>query len=275
MGTWGTGITSNDTFKDIYSEFIDQFNQGLKVSEIRLNAEKTYASLIADPDESNEFYFALAKAQWDCGSLEPSVFQAVKERIESGKEVSRWKNLGATESDLQKREKVLGDFLRQLSQPNPKPKKPKPIKLISAIFEQGDCLAIPLENGNYGAGLVLSAEKQTRFGLNLILAVDYFAVSKPTIQMILKSRCLNRHVQSMQPRPDLQYCYAKDFKKSKYAPEKIGEIQFKSAILPKNTPGSYGRWDSLADAIYYEKTHNTNESNALKISQFFKKSLFW
>ena len=31
MGTWGTGISSNDTFADIYDEFFDLYNDGLSV----------------------------------------------------------------------------------------------------------------------------------------------------------------------------------------------------------------------------------------------------
>ena len=34
MGTWGTGLSSNDTFEDIYSEFIGMYNSGLEISEI-------------------------------------------------------------------------------------------------------------------------------------------------------------------------------------------------------------------------------------------------
>jgi hypothetical protein len=36
MGTWGTGISSNDTFEDIYSEFFEPFN-GLTIF-VKLNS---------------------------------------------------------------------------------------------------------------------------------------------------------------------------------------------------------------------------------------------
>jgi hypothetical protein len=34
MGAWGTAISSNDTYADIYSEFFNLYNDGLEVDEI-------------------------------------------------------------------------------------------------------------------------------------------------------------------------------------------------------------------------------------------------
>ncbi|AFM13944.1 hypothetical protein [Turneriella parva] len=274
MGVWGTGIASNDVFKDIYGEFLDKFNQGAPVSEITKQISAAYSSLIDDPDESNELYFALAKAQWDCGSLDKAILEKVTDLINSGAELQRWQSLGASQAQLKKRETAMQDFLALIKEPNPKPRKPKPVKLVNAIFAKGDCLAIPLTDGRFGAALVLAAEEQTQFGLNLLVAVDFLSVDKPNVQDILKGRCLNRHLQDMQPSPDLQYCYAKDFKKSKYQMEKIGEIQFEKLFLPKNARSVYGRWDTFADAIASEKARNTNEPDALKISKFIKKTWF-
>jgi hypothetical protein len=34
MGTWGTGISSNDVYEDIYYKFFELYNQGIEVTSI-------------------------------------------------------------------------------------------------------------------------------------------------------------------------------------------------------------------------------------------------
>ena len=52
MGTWGTGLSSNDTFADIYGQFIEQYNEGQDVKEITnqlLSANKDHLSNLTIP----------------------------------------------------------------------------------------------------------------------------------------------------------------------------------------------------------------------------------
>lgn len=81
MGTWGTGISSNDTFEDIYSEFVELYNQGLDVKEITKTILQNNKELQSDYEDKNSFWFAIAKAQWECGSLDDDVFEKVKSII--------------------------------------------------------------------------------------------------------------------------------------------------------------------------------------------------
>ena len=63
MGAWGTSISSNDTYADIYSEFFDMYNDGLTVEEISKKLINDNKDIINGPDDANNFWFALAKAQ--------------------------------------------------------------------------------------------------------------------------------------------------------------------------------------------------------------------
>src|SRR5258705_5938137 len=103
MGAWGTAISSNDTFADIYDEFFDFYNGGLEVEEIFKRLVANNKEIINDSDESNNFWFALAKAQWECKQLNKDVYVNVKNIINTGADIEVWKNLGADAKDLKKR----------------------------------------------------------------------------------------------------------------------------------------------------------------------------
>lgn len=120
MGTWGTEISSNDTFLDIYDSFFDLYDQGFSVAEISKKLIDENQDIINDSDDSSNFWLALAKAQWESGELEPSIYQKVKHMIENGDNIRSWKNLGASEQDLVERKSVLNQFLVDISKPKDK-----------------------------------------------------------------------------------------------------------------------------------------------------------
>jgi len=74
MGAWGTAISSNDTYADIYGEFFDFYNDGLDVAEISQKLIAANQETINDKDDCNNFWFALAKAQWECKQLDKDIF---------------------------------------------------------------------------------------------------------------------------------------------------------------------------------------------------------
>ncbi len=72
MGTWGTAIDSNDTYSDIYDEFIDLYNEGHVVKEITRFLIQENSDLINDSVHSSDFWFAIAMAQWECKDKLPN-----------------------------------------------------------------------------------------------------------------------------------------------------------------------------------------------------------
>ena len=207
MGTWGTGITSNDTFADIYGEFIDLYNEGFTVSEITEKLIAKNQETIDTPEEANNFWFALAKGQWECQSLDEIIFDRVEKIILTGIDIAVWKDLDASPADIKAREKVLFKFLEKLKTPKNKPRKRVKKKLHDSIFKKGDCLTYIMDNGNYGGAFVLTDELQTVLGINYIAITTIDKPIKPTID---------------------------DFKTAEVYVNRVKEISFRQSVLKEN-----------------------------------------
>jgi len=179
MGSWGTAISSNDTYADIYGEFFDLYNGGQSVEDISKTLIAGNQELINEPDDSNNFWFALAKAQWECKKLDVIVLEKVKEIIETGSDLEVWQQLDADEKDIKKRKIVLDKFLVDLQTEKTKAKARKKKIIRQPPFEKGDCLTFKLANGNYGGVVVLEAVRDTEYGNSLIASTRINQAAKP------------------------------------------------------------------------------------------------
>lgn len=181
MGTWGTAISSNDTYADVYDQFIDLYNDGLSVSEITRKLIADNQETINMPEATNNFWFALAKGQWECQCLDNEILAKVEDIILSGSDLAVWKELEASDADLKVREKVLCKFLEKLKTVKNKPRIRRKKKLYDSIFQKGDCLTYLMDNGNYGGAFVLTDERQTETGTNYIAITTIDMPVKPTV----------------------------------------------------------------------------------------------
>ncbi len=183
MGTWGISISSNDTFAEVYDSYFNYYNDNWEIDLIVNQLEKDYDETIEIEEDANNFWFALAKALWECNALNVTILNKVKEIVNSGHDLRIWKELEASEQDLKKRKAVLDNFLIQISTPkdHPKARKKIKVKLVPSVFEKGDCLVFKMDNGNYGGALVYEAEKQGKYGLNFIVATTIFKSIKPNL----------------------------------------------------------------------------------------------
>src|SRR5437899_61680 len=134
MGTWGTAIASNDTYADIYGEFFEKYNDGLEVAEISNKLITSHKDIINEPDDSNNFWFALAKSQWECKQLDPFVYSKIKNIIENEADLLVWRQLGAEQKEINKRKTVLDKFLEDLSAERPKAKARKKKIIKQPVF---------------------------------------------------------------------------------------------------------------------------------------------
>lgn len=123
MGTWNIKINGNDTFQDIYQNFFARYNQGQNPADISTQIQEDFIEMFQDAEDRNNSLFGLAMAQWETKSLDPAVFNQVKEIIETGCDLELWKGLSADNKTLQKREKELEKFLIQISTTREKPKR--------------------------------------------------------------------------------------------------------------------------------------------------------
>lgn len=205
MGAWGTAISSNDTYADIYGEFFNLYNDGLEVEEISKKLIADNQEIINDKDDCNNFWFALAKAQWECKQLDKEIFNLVKKVVETGADIEVWRQLDADEKDIKKRKIVLDKFLADLQTERPKAKSRKKKIIRQPVFDKGDCLTFKIENGNYGGAVVLEAIKDSEYGHNLIATTRINQPNKPTKKDFENAEVLVMNYASWDNKPNVKW----------------------------------------------------------------------
>jgi hypothetical protein len=235
MGVWGTGISSNDTYADIYEQFIDSYNEGLSVSEITKKLIDDNQETINLPEDATNFWFAIATAQWECEELDKDILARVEKIIQTGEDLRVWKELDASPTDLKAREKVLSKFLAKLQTSKDKPRKRTKKKLYSSIFTKGDCLIYRMDNGNYGGAFILTDEQNSRFGKNYIAVTTIDKCDKPHLddfknadvyikRMPFTTIRKNKPHVKWTDEPQIGCFYATSFRESEIEIEVIGNL---------------------------------------------------
>ncbi len=84
MGTWGRAILSDDFARDIYDEFISSYNRGVARDEITEQLIRSSRGEIADADDGPVFWLALAKAQWDTGTVDRRILERIEAIVTRG-----------------------------------------------------------------------------------------------------------------------------------------------------------------------------------------------
>lgn len=253
MGTWGPAISSNDVYEDVYREFMDLYDEGLESEEISKRVIDNNSELINSYEDENNFWFALAMAQWQCRSLDPELYQQVKQIVETSKDIKLWEELGATPKEIQKRKKVLTSFIEKLSTPKEKARRRRKKVLRDSIFQKGDCLIFKLENGNYGGAFVLAAEEKTEYGMNLIAITTLNLSSKPTDKDFKNTFVLTRKKNALElTNPLMIHWYvAKFFKKAEVKFEVVGQLSVDRKYRFEDHYTSAAPWDFIKEVADY------------------------
>lgn len=235
MGAWGTAISSNDTYADIYSDFFELYNNGLDVAEISKKLIDNNQETINDTVDSNNFWFALAKAQWECKQLDKEIFEQVKKVIETGADLEIWRQLEAEEKDIKKRKAVLDKFLTDLQTERPKSKSRKKKIIRQPVFEKGDCLTFKLENGNYGGAVILEAIKDSEYGHNLIATTRINQPNKPTKKDFENAEVLVMNYSSWDNKPNVKWYLPIRHKQTEDLIERVENIEVQINYDIKNS----------------------------------------
>jgi hypothetical protein len=277
MGVWGTAISSNDTYADIYSEFFDLYNEGLDIPEISGKLIAANQETINDRDDCNNFWFALAKAQWECKQLDTGLLDRVKEIVETGADLEVWRQLDADDKDLKKRKLVLDKFLEDLQKERPKAKPRKKKIVRQPVFEKGDCLTFKLKNGNYGGAVVLEAIKDTEFGHNLIATTRINQPGKPTKKDFENAEVLVMNYANWDNKPDVQWYLPIRHKQISHLIETVANVRVQiNYDIRKAMFGFVGDFDHwvIQAAEQQFKSEETKTRPALKqtIKKLTKKS---
>lgn len=278
MGAWGTGINSNDTYADIYEQFIDLYNEGLAVPEITKRFINENQETINLPEDATNFWFALANVQWECKALDNDILSKVDHIIKTGEDLRVWKELDASSLDLKAREKVLIKFLAKLQTEKEKPRKRKRKVLRDSIFQKGDCLTFRLDNDNFGGAFVLTSEKQTEYGMNLIAITTINQKDKPIIDDFKKASVLfikeQFGLKGYQDREMISWCYAQFYKRKTVDFEVVGQISVEKAYDFSNDYRSVMQWDMIKTTVDRNEEFiklRGKPDKALRLKRLYKK----
>jgi hypothetical protein len=126
MGCWGMGITQSDEYCEIYERFMEEYDEGKPLSDIKKDILDEYMDgFDANDGILHDVYFAIGKAEWMCGGISNDIYDKISHIIKSGANIDFYRELEATERDLKQRQKNLDRFLSLLSTPRGKTKKRK------------------------------------------------------------------------------------------------------------------------------------------------------
>jgi len=259
MGAWGTAISSNDTYADIYGRFMDLYDEGGSVADISRQLINENQETIADRDDANNFWFALANAQWECKQLDQELYIKIKTIIDSENDLQIWERQGGEAKNINKRRIALTKFLEKLQTERPKARNRKRKVIRQPVFEKGDCVIFNLENGNYGGLVVLDAIRDTELGLNLFAVTRINQKEKPTNIDFEHSKIMILSFASWQNRPFIGWYYAMGFKKAAHLFEKVGSIRISREF--KNNMYDYwfsGDFDSIIKKTNFQYQHEGN-----------------
>ncbi|MEK6153990.1 hypothetical protein WIW50_12045 [Flavobacteriaceae bacterium 3-367] len=280
MGTWGTGISSNDVYVDINYAFFEFYNQGLEVTEITERLIADNKDLVNSYEEQNNFWITIAKAQWECKALDPKILDRVKNIVESGKDIALWKELDAGQSDLTKREKVLAAFLAKIQTEKKSVRKRVKKRYRDAIYEKGDCLIFQLSDKDYCGAFVLESEKNTEFGLNLIVLTDIKSKNKPSATDFENANVhfsMEQQItKAFKPVAQIFWYHASLHKKSQTKFEVVGRLKVSKSFDANKDYPRFSSWDNMPHFLdtYYSDLENNNCNVKLKLKKLKKKYLF-
>jgi hypothetical protein len=254
MGAWGTGILSDDTIRDVIGDYLDLFDRGNSAEAIRQRILERYAGSLRDADEGPLIWLGIAKAQWDCGHLEPLVLSKSREIVGEGLGLARWAEQG--ERRLERRKTALKQFLSKLEAPNPRPRKPRKAIKRKPRFQPGDCLAVKLRDGDWGAILVLQGEPESddpydeTYGNNLLINLRYKNSEMPGLEVFEKREWLYKTHHGWRNELALYYVTALQFRPVKDRIVVVGTIPLRSTDPQKSK--SYSPWVHCIEAMYVQ-----------------------
>lgn len=145
MGSWGAGISGNDTAMDLRSEYQAAFyyfdvETALQKIDAYVRNEGFDES---DPGEWCDYYYSLADFMWKKGILTEAVRDRALGMIDAGFGLDIWEESG--KAALRERKKVLETFREKLCSEQPAKKKIRISLYMKPVFETGDVVAFQLQ----------------------------------------------------------------------------------------------------------------------------------
>jgi hypothetical protein len=146
MGTWGTGLYSDDTACDVRDDYLDILGDGILEPEATTKLVMDWDENVSDPDVGPVFWLALADTQWNVGRLQDRVRQEALNVIKEGSDLSRW---GSEQRTVNERKIILSKLEEKLKSPQPEIKKIKKRFISSTNWEIGEVYSFQLLSGSF------------------------------------------------------------------------------------------------------------------------------
>jgi len=151
MGTWGYGVLDDDSAADIHGEFLSLLDKGVPAKDIRDAVLARFPQYFASHRSSASAWLGLARAEWECGVLQPETLRMVQTIVSDPSSLEGW----STDKERSRRRAVLEKFAKSIAVPRAKPRRLVRRRLPLVTFEPGTCLAISILGGGWGALIVL------------------------------------------------------------------------------------------------------------------------
>ncbi|GAA3005674.1 hypothetical protein GCM10020229_16920 [Kitasatospora albolonga] len=133
MGTYGTGLYSDDTACGVRDAYREALEAGADAEEARARVLNAFAEELSDPDEYVVVRLTLADTQFRLGRLSEPARQEALTMLDAGGDLERWEEAGAAE--VRRRAAVLQRLRARLESPQPEPRPvrvrlPKPARTV-------------------------------------------------------------------------------------------------------------------------------------------------
>ena len=250
MGAWGPDILEDDFACDVHGDFMDAYDSGEDFHAIRTKLENANAKAISDSDDGPVFWLALAYSQWECGVLDQDIRAKVDEIIQRGYGLALWSE--GTAPVLEGRRAALKKFSELLKNENSAPRKRQVRQAYPPVFAPGDCLAIKLPKGGFGAALVLATNHtQREYGKDLIGLLAYRNKTVPPLQVFESRKWLmSKKPSNWFGKKQAIWVFSRTFAECAASVEKIGSIKLRWTDS-KTSKTSCPRWLSIM--VHIEK----------------------
>lgn len=181
MGTWGTGILEDDLARDVYDRYTDARGSGRSDEEALREVLSEFRNDEQDPDEGPIVWLAIAHAQWDLDRVSDDVAARVRDIVANGLGLARWQEAGA--GPLGRRKKALSRFVEQIQQPRRRKRRTAASGSNHLPFGVGDCLAIELEQGRFGAAIVTRINTSATASSCILSILRYYETAPPELSV--------------------------------------------------------------------------------------------
>jgi hypothetical protein len=149
MGTWGTGLYSNDLAQDLRDDFRMLVRAPWKPERLLAEIALKYPSVtqVTDADYF-DLRLVLADLLWTYGINHEATLQTAEGIINAGSDLAAKRSLGMREADLTRRARLLADLAQKWNTENPKPRRRRVLTEAEPfVLQVGDCLVYPTSEG--------------------------------------------------------------------------------------------------------------------------------